>query len=130
MASAIAAATAQTRKIAKENPKGLSWPMLMTSKCTLGCLAGYMMGSFIKQVTDIAALYAGAGVFLVGGLHYMKWVKVNFKQIDADILQLWNRVKETTDDLGLFQKWKRFVMRTLPLMGGFAIGFKAAFGLD
>ena len=45
--------------------------MGMTGKGLFGVASGYMVGSFVKQMTDMACFYAGLGFVLIGGLHYM-----------------------------------------------------------
>ena len=35
---------------------------------------------------------------LVGGLHYMEWVKINWRQIDADVLQVVERAKKAEEE--------------------------------
>jgi uncharacterized membrane protein (Fun14 family) len=98
MASAIKAATADTGNASEENPNKLPVPVLLASKGVMGVVAGYMVGSFAKQVTDMACLFAGMGCLFLGGLHYMKWVTVNFAQIDSDLLHVWDRAKTRAHD--------------------------------
>ncbi len=99
----------------------------MGSKAVFGTMAGYMMGRFVKQLTDIAIFYAGLGIILVGGLHYMHWVTINWKQIDEDLLHLWVRARTSAQDSGFVARIKRMLIRTAPLMIGFVSGFKIAF---
>ena len=94
----------------------------MSGKLGIGSITGYMAGNFIKQVSDEAIMYTGLAVILIGGLHWMRWITINWKQIDADMLGLWERVKAKGED-GLFAKMKRMVLRTAPLLGGFSAGF-------
>ena len=54
----------------------------MGGKLSIGSIAGYMAGNFLKQVSDEMIMYSGMAVFLVGGLHWMKWITINWKQID------------------------------------------------
>ena len=95
-------------------------------KLTIGTVTGYMAGNFAKQITDEIILYGGMAAILVGGLHWMRWITINWKQIDNDALGLYNRAKAKGDD-GLFAKMKRFIVRTAPLLGGFGAGFYAGF---
>jgi len=118
----------ETSKGEKEQSK-FSTPMLLFGKGFMGVFAGYLVGSFTKQITDIAAFYAGMGVLFVGGLHYMHWITINWKEIDEDLLHLYVRAKTASHDKGLVARMKRFALRTLPLMGGFVVGFKIAWHL-
>jgi len=72
----------------KEQPK-FSTPMLLFGKGFMGVFAGYLVGSFTKQITDIAAFYAGIGVVFIGSLHYMNWITINWEEIDKDLLHLY-----------------------------------------
>ena len=74
----------------------------LSSKLSAGSIAGYMVGNFFKQITNKAILYLGCGVFLVGMLHGMQWITINFKKIDEDLLQLYVRAKTTAKDTGFF----------------------------
>ena len=85
-----------------------------------------MIGNFIKQLSDKAIMYLGMSAILVGGLHYMKWVTINFNQIDRDLLHIVERAKKA-EERGLFEKMKRFLIRTIPLMAGFGTGFYYGF---
>ena len=51
----------------------------LSGKLTVGSLAGYLIGNFTKQITDEAIWYVGLSACLIGGLHYMKWVTINYK---------------------------------------------------
>ena len=44
----------------------------------MGTLAGYITGRFVKQLTDWAIFYAGIGCIMIGGLHYMQWITINW----------------------------------------------------
>jgi len=66
-----------------------STPALLFGKGSIGLFAGYLVGSFTKQITDIAAFYAGIGVVFIGGLHYMHWITINWDEIDHDLLGLY-----------------------------------------
>ena len=69
----------------------------LVSKGTLGTVAGYMLGKFASQISDVLIWYAGLTCGFLGGLHYMNWVTVNFEQIDADITHLVYKTKEAAD---------------------------------
>lgn len=101
--------------------------MLMSSKGVIGGVSGYMLGRFTKQITDIAIFYAGLTVLLVGGLNWMHWITINWSEIDEDLLHIYDRAKTVAKDKGLFAKFKRFILRTAPLMIGFGTGFHLAF---
>ena len=60
----------------------------MSGKVTIGTITGYMAGNFFKQITDEMIMYSGMAVLLIGGLHWMRWITINFNQIDKDMLQL------------------------------------------
>ena len=60
----------------------------LSGKVTIGGVGGYMAGNFFKQITDEMILYSGMAVFLIGGLHWMRWITINWKQIDKDALGL------------------------------------------
>ena len=98
----------------------------LSGKLTVGTLAGYLIGNFIKQMSDQAIMYLGLSCIMVGGLHYMKWVTINWRQIDNDLLHLWERAKKA-EEQGLFEKFKRFLIRTIPLLAGFSTGFYYGF---
>ena len=51
----------------------------MGGKFTIGSFAGYMCGNFLKQVSDEAIMYAGCATILIGGLHWMRWITINWK---------------------------------------------------
>ena len=104
--------------------------MGMTGKGLFGVASGYMVGSFVKQMTDMACFYAGLGFVLIGGLHYMQWISINFAQIDEDVLHLYQRAKTSAKDSGFVARLKRIFLRTVPLIGGFFVGFKFAFSKD
>ena len=93
---------------------------------TIGTLSGYLIGNFAKQITDAAIWYVGMSALLVGGLHYMNWMTVNFDQIDKDVLHIVEKAKEA-EEKGAFDKIIRFVLRVAPLMGGFGAGFYFGF---
>merc|ERR1712127_1015255 len=101
--------------------------VLFASKGLIGTITGWIMGRFLKQITDQAIYYLGLGCSLIGTLHYMQWITINWSEIDEDLLHLRDRVKKANEDKGLVQKVKRFVMRTAPLLTGFGVGFKMAF---
>ena len=95
----------------------------IVSKLSVGTITGYMAGNFTKQITDKAIMMGGCVVLLVGSLHMMQWVTINFKKIDEDLLHLYNRTKQNAKEKGLFEKIKRILIRTVPLLGGFSAGF-------
>ena len=101
----------------------------MGGKAMIGTLAGYISGRFVKQLTDWAIFYAGIGVFFIGGLHYMQWITINWHQIDEDLLHVFQRARTSARDKGFVARLKRMMVRTLPLLAGYATGFKAAFHL-
>ena len=63
--------------------------LAMGGKTMIGTLAGYITGRFFKQLSDWAIFYAGIGVIMIGGLHYMQWVTINWRQIDEDLLHVY-----------------------------------------
>ena len=101
--------------------------LAMGGKMMFGTLAGYISGRFVKQLTDWAIFHAGIGIFFIGGLHYMQWITINWGQIDGDLLNIYNRARTSAKDKGFVARLKRMFVRTLPLLAGFATGFKAAF---
>ena len=64
-----------------EEEKAIEMPLWaqVTSKLSIGTIGGYMMGNFLKQVTNEAIMYTGMAVILIGGLHYMNWIKIQWK---------------------------------------------------
>ena len=86
------------------------------------------MGNFLKQISDEMIMYSGMAVILIGGLHWMRWITINWRQIDYDLLQIVERAK-VKGESGLFAKMKRFMARTAPLLGGFSAGFYYGFTL-
>ena len=56
----------------------------------------------------------------------MQWVEINWRQIDADVLQVVERAKKAEEE-GSFEKVKQFLIRTLPILGGFGTGFYYGF---
>lgn len=61
----------------------------MGGKAMIGTLAGYISGRFFKQMTDWAIFYAGLGCIMLGGLHHMQWITINWTQIDEDLLHVY-----------------------------------------
>ena len=110
-------------------PRGGEMPLwaAMTGKVTVGSIAGYAAGNFMKQITDEIILYGGIATLLLGGLHWMRWITINWRQIDADLLHIVERAKAR--DQGLMARVKRFIQRTAPLLGGFSAGFYYGFML-
>ena len=100
---------------------------LMGSKALAGSVAGYMTGRFARIVTDWAIFYAGLGILFVAGLHYIEWITINWKKIDNDVLQLAAEAQATADNSGLTARFKQMLIKTTPLMVGFATGFYIAF---
>ena len=100
----------------------------VTGKLSIGSIGGYMMGNFLKQISDEMIMYSGMAVILIGGLHWMRWITINWRQIDADLLHIVERAKVKGEN-GLFAKMKRFMARTAPLLGGFSAGFYYGFTL-
>lgn len=72
------------------------WAQL-SGKVTIGSVFGYMMGNFLKQITDEMIFYAGLSASLIGGLAWMRWISIEWKQIDADLLHIYNRAKSEAD---------------------------------
>ena len=100
----------------------------MTGKLSVGGILGYACGNFVKQVSDEIILYGGLGGLLIGGLHYMRWITINWRQIDADLLQVVEKVKESRDsEEGFFGRMKARIIRVAPLLGGFSGGFYFGF---
>ena len=96
----------------------------LSGRLTVGTLTGYMMGNFLKQISDEIILYTGLGMTFIGGLHYLTWVTINWRNIDRDLLNVVNRSRKSAIDSGLCAKFKRLVLSVLPFMGGFVAGFK------
>ena len=70
----------------------------LSGKLTIGTLSGYLIGNFVKQLTDQAIWYVGLSALLVGGLHYMKWVEINWRQIDADVTHIVEKAKKAEEE--------------------------------
>ena len=98
----------------------------VTGRFSFGGLCGYMAGNFLKQISDEAIMYSGMAVMLIGGLHWMRWITINWNQIDKDALGLYERAK-VAGEQGLFEKVRRFIARTAPILGGFGTGFYYGF---
>ena len=84
----------------KEGVEGLkAMPMwaAISGKLTVGSVFGYMVGNFAKQVTDQMIMYAGCAALLVGGLAWMRWITINWKQIDADVMGIYNKAKDRAE---------------------------------
>ena len=113
---------------AKQEDQGGKMPLWakVSGKLTVGSIAGYMAGNFFKQITDEMIMYSGMAVILIGGLHWMRWITINWRQIDKDVLGLVQRAK-VQNERGAFEKVKRFLIRTIPLLGGFGTGFYYGF---
>ena len=58
----------------------------------------------------------------------MKWVTINFKQIDEDAIHLYERADHLVHDKGFMATMERMLLRVAPLITGFAAGFKLAWG--
>ena len=101
----------------------------ISGKLTVGTVCGYMVGNFAKQISDEVILYGGCAALLLGGLHWMKWITINWKQIDHDVLNIYNKAKDEAKANGFVEKAKAFFIRVAPLMGGFAGGFYAGFSM-
>ena len=63
---------------------------------------------------------------LIGGLHWLRWITINWRQIDKDMLGLVQRAQEDSED-GIIGKIKHFIEKTAPLLGGFGSGFYYGF---
>ena len=74
---------------------------LMGSKALVGSVTGYMSGRFARMVTDWAIFYAGMGILLVGGLHYLQWITINWKKVDEDVFKIATEARHTADKAGL-----------------------------
>ena len=97
-------------------------------KLTIGTLAGYMLGNFLKELTDEIAWYGGISVLLIGGLAWRGWISIHFNAIDKDLLGMWQAAKANAKEKGIAEKAQKFFLKTVPLMGGFATGF--CWGMD
>ena len=63
---------------AKDGQEVPVWAKL-TGKVSVGGIIGYCCGNFVKQVSDEIILYGGLGALLIGGLHYMRWITINWR---------------------------------------------------
>ena len=99
----------------------------ITGKLTFGSIAGYMLGNFLKQISDELIFYGGLQVCLFGGLAYIGWIKINFMKIDKDLFAIWQNAKKRVTEKSFTERFRRMLMRTIPLLGGFAAGFKFGF---
>ncbi len=79
---------------------------LMGSKALVGSVTGYMSGRFARMVTDWAVFYAGMGVLLVGGLHYLQWITINWKKVDEDVFKIATEARNTAEKAGLTARIK------------------------
>ena len=75
--------------------------VLFASKGLIGTMTGWIMGRFLKQITDQAIYYLGLGCTLIGTLHYMQWITINCAEIDEDLLHVYDRAKQVNKDKGL-----------------------------
>ena len=84
---------AATPNQAEQNNNEIPTWARFSGKLGIGSLVGYMAGNFLKQVSDEMILYSGMAGLLIGGLHYMRWITINWRQIDSDLLQVVEKVK-------------------------------------
>ena len=73
--------------------QNMSLLFAVSSKLTMGSIIGYLIGNFCKQMTDKMIMFTGLGTLLVGGLSWMNWIIINWRQIDHDTLSMWKRYK-------------------------------------
>ena len=99
----------------------------LTGKLVVGTLSGYLIGNFTKQLTDKGIWYAGLTCILVGGLHHIKWVTINFKEIQKDIMEQVEKVDEPEEQMDLLKKASGFFKKVAPLLAGFGSGFYYGF---
>ena len=118
--------TDQENQKAGIDPNAMPIWAQMTGKLGVGSILGYCAGNFLKQISDEIILYGGLATLLIGGLHYMRWITINWRQIDADLLQVVEKVKQTKEE-GFFQRLQARIVRVAPLLGGFSSGFYFGF---
>ena len=111
----------------KEGLQAMPMWAAISGKLTVGSVFGYMVGNFAKQVTDQMIMYAGCATLLVGGLAWMRSITINWKQIDADVTGIYNKAKDRAEEEGYVERIKQFLIRTVPLLGGFGAGFYFGF---
>ena len=64
---------------------------------------------------------------LIGTLHWMDWITINWEEIDEDLLHIYKRAKNKATETGFFARLKRMMIRTTPMIVGFMAGFKIAY---
>ena len=96
---------------------------LFLIKALVGKGFGYIIGRAAQKITKTFYFYTGLTFGLIGALNWMNWITINWTEIDEDLHIVHN---EKPND-GVFKRIFRFVTRTVPLMGGFAAGFRLAF---
>ena len=57
----------------------------------------------------------------------MRWITINWKQIDADVMGIYNKAKDRAEKEGYVERIKQFFIRVMPLLGGFGGGFYLGF---
>ena len=101
----------------------------LTGKLVVGTLSGYLIGNFTKQLTNQGIWYAGLSCILVGGLHHINWVTINFKVIQKDIMEQVEKIDEPEEQMELMQKVSGYFSKVMPLLAGFGSGFYYGFVL-
>mmetsp|Transcript_11542 Transcript_11542/g.11520 ORF Transcript_11542/g.11520 Transcript_11542/m.11520 type:complete len:101 (-) Transcript_11542:39-341(-) len=89
----------------------------MPARSALGCLSGFCVGIFVKQLTRILAFYVGMGLVSISALNYFGYIIINWKKIDKDLINLYN--DNARADSPLMKYVTKFFTHVLPLMGGF-----------
>ena len=97
-------------------------------KSMISSAAGYCCGVFAKQVTSKLIFYMGISVSSMALLQYLGYINVtvNWKKIDADLLHIYAKYKDTEESLSK-RYAKKFFTHLVPLTAGFIYWFKFGF---
>ena len=102
----------------------LSYSIIL--KSGFGSIIGYFTGAFFKQVSQKLIYYTGLGLSFISWLTYVKYITINWKQIDADIFHF--VAKRRLEGEGSMKRYaKKFFSHIVPLGAGFVYWFKYAF---
>ena len=77
-------------------------------------------------MSDLVIFWGGVATTFLAWLHWCKYIKINFRKIDADIFHL-VAVAVKPDENGFVQNIKKLLVHWMPLMGGFSAAFYGAF---
>ena len=96
-------------------------------KLSVSSVMGYSLGAFCKMMSQEIIFYSGIATGFIGCLAYMKWITINWKEIDDDITQIYTKARNKAQDTGFVARMKKMMFHVMPLMAGFSGAFYYGF---